>query len=90
MLNLETLLVDISNNNQYFVLIANGFNVKFRDWSTYDTTFSEGAHLDPRIILFGLNQLITEPKHILEHSSTFLCLIGEKIKCKREKIINIS
>ena len=49
--NLETLLVDISNRNPHFVLIAGDINDKSRNWSTYDTTISEGAHLDNRITL---------------------------------------
>ena len=44
MLNLETLLVDISNRNPHFVLITGEFNAKLRNWSTYDITTSEGAH----------------------------------------------
>ena len=44
MLNLEALLIDISNRNPHFVLITGDFNAKSRNCSTYDTTTSEGAH----------------------------------------------
>ena len=63
MLNLESLLADIPNHNPHFVLITGYFNAKSRNWSTYDTTISEGAHLDSLMTLYGLNQLITEPTH---------------------------
>ena len=46
MLNLEALLVDISNRNRHFVLIAGNFNATSKNWSTYYTATSEGAHLD--------------------------------------------
>ena len=65
MLNLESLLADISNRHPHFVRITRDSNVKSRNWSTYDSTTSEGAHLDYLMTLYGLNQLITEPTHIL-------------------------
>ena len=75
MLNLETLLVDIPNCHPHFVLITGDLNAKSRSWSTYDATTSEGAHLDSFMNLYDLNQLITEPIHILEHSSSCIDLI---------------
>ena len=77
-LNLESLLADISNRNSHFVLITGNFNVKSRNWSTYDTTTSEGAHLDYLMTLYGLNQFITEPTHILEHSSSCIDLLSHQ------------
>lgn len=45
-LNLETLLVNISNRNLHFVLITVYFNAKSTNWSTYETITSKGVHLD--------------------------------------------
>ena len=75
MLNLEALLIDIPNRNPHFVLINVDFNAESRSWSTYDTATSEGPHLDFPMTLYGLNQLIIEPKHILEHSSNCIDII---------------
>ena len=74
-LNLESLLADISNRNRHFVLITGDFDAKSRNWSTYNTTTSRGAHLDYLMTLYGLNQLIAEPTHVLKQSSTFIGLI---------------
>ena len=67
MVNLETLLADISNGTPHFVLITGDFNAKFRNWSTNDTANAEGAYLDFLMTLYGLNKLITKPTSILEH-----------------------
>ena len=75
MLNLESLLADISNRNLHFVRITFDFNAKSRIWSTYDTKTSRGAHLDSPMTLYGLNQLKAEPSHILDHSSSCIDLI---------------
>ena len=38
MLNLETLLADISYRNPHFIQINGDINAKSRNWSTYGTT----------------------------------------------------
>ena len=45
MLNLKSMLSDISNRTPHFVLIPGDFNAKSRNWFAYDTTTSEDAHL---------------------------------------------
>ena len=75
MLNLGELLVDISNCDPHFVLITGDLSAKSRNWSIYDTTTSEGAHLDSLMTLYGLNQLVAEPTHVLEHSSSCIDII---------------
>ena len=76
LLNLEKVIVDISSRNTHFLLITGDFNGKSRNWSTNDTTAGEGAHLDSLITLYGLNQLIKEPTHVLEHTSSCIDLIS--------------
>ena len=75
MVNLETLLADISNGTPHFVLITGDFNAKFRNWSTNDTANAEGAYLDFLMTLYGLNKLITKPTSILEHFSSSINLV---------------
>ena len=43
------------------------FNAKSSNWSSNDTTTAEGAQLDYLTPLYGMKQVITEPKHILEN-----------------------
>ena len=75
MVNLEKLLVDISNHNPDFVLITGDYNAKSRNWSTNDTVTAEGAPLDCFMTLHDLNQLIKESTNILKHSSSCIDLI---------------
>ena len=76
---MENLLVDKilieSNRNEHFDLITGDLNAKSRNWFTNETTTAEGAHLDFLMTLYGLSQLITEPIHILEHSTSCIDLI---------------
>ena len=51
------------------------FNTKLSNWSCNDTTTAEGAQLDYLTSLYGMKQVITEPTHILENSSSCIDLI---------------
>ena len=61
--NLEKMVLDISWNNPYFILITGDFNAKSSNWSSNDTTTAEGAQLDYLTSLYGMKQVITEPTH---------------------------
>ena len=58
-----------------FVLMIGDFNVKSCNWSINDTTTPEGAQLDSITSLYGMKQLISEPTHILQQSSSCIDLI---------------
>ena len=75
-INLKKLVANISNRNPHFVLISGNFSFKSTNWSSYGTTTSEGAQLDSLMTLHGLKQLITEPTHILENSSSCIDLVS--------------
>ena len=51
------------------------FNAKSSNWSSNNTTTAEGAQLDYLTSLYGMKQVITEPTHILENSSSCIDLI---------------
>ena len=51
------------------------FNAKSCNWSINDTTTPEGAQLDSITSLYGMKQLISEPTHILQQSSSCIDLI---------------
>ena len=72
--NLEKLVVNISSTNPHFILMIGDFNAKSSNWSSNDTTTAEGAQLDYLTSLYGMKQVITEPTHILENSSSCIDL----------------
>ena len=73
--NLEKLVVNISSTNPHFILMIGDFNVKSSNWSSNDTTTAEGATLEYLTSLYGIKQVVTEPTHILENSSSCIDLI---------------
>ena len=73
--NLENLIIDICSRKADFVLMIGDFNAKSSSWSTNNTTTPEGAQLDSITSLYGMKQLISEPTHILQQSSSCIDLI---------------
>ena len=73
--NLEKLVINISSTNPHFILMIGDFKAKLCNWSSNDTTAAEGAQLDYLTSLYGMKQVITEPTHILENSSSCIDLI---------------
>ena len=73
--NLEKIVVDISRSNPHFLLLIGDFNARSSNWSSNDTTTAEGAQLDYFTSLYGMKQVITEPTHILESSTSCIDLI---------------
>ena len=52
-----------------------GFNAKSRNWYSQDKTSFEGKTIESITSQFGLYQLINEPTHLLENSSSCIDLI---------------
>ena len=73
--NLEKLVVNISSTNPHFILMIGEFTAKSRNWLSNDITTAEGAQLDYLTSLYGMKQVITEPTHLLENSSSCIDLI---------------
>ena len=73
--NLEKLLINISSTNPYFILINGCFKATSSYWSSNDTMIAEGAQLDYLTSLYAIKQVITEPAHILENSSSCIDFI---------------
>ena len=72
--NFEKLITDIYCRKADFVLMIGDFNAKSCNWSINDTTTPEGAQLDSITSLYGMKQLISEPTHILQQSSSCIDL----------------
>ena len=51
------------------------FNAKSSNWSSNDPTTADGAQLNYLTSLYGMKQVITEPTHTLENSSSCTDLI---------------
>ena len=73
--NLENLLADISSRNPHFLLLLGDFNAKSKTWFINDQSSNEGTQLESLISLYGMTQLIAEPTHVLENSSSGIDLI---------------
>ena len=73
--NLEKLLINITIFDRHFGILFGDFNAKSKSWSANDTTTEEGTILENLTSLYGMNQLISDPTHILQHSSSYIDLI---------------
>ena len=73
--NLEKLVVNISSTNPHFMLMIGDFNAKSSNWSSNNSTTAEGNQLDYVTSLYGMKQVITEPTHVLENSSSCIDFI---------------
>ena len=57
------------------MILLGDFNAKSKSWSINDTTTEEGIILENLTSLFGIKQLISDPTHSLQHSSSCIDLI---------------
>ena len=73
--NLELNLESAVQNNPFLVVPIGDFNAKSSNWCKNDTTTSEGKATENISSQFGLHQVINEPTHILESSSSCIDLI---------------
>ena len=73
--NLELNLDVLIAKNPFLIVLIGDFNVKCKTWYNCDKTTLEGSKLDALTSHFGLQQLIHEPTHILEKSSSCIDLI---------------
>ena len=59
----------------FMTIVLGDFNAKTNNWCKADITSLEGSKTDPIANSYGLNQLIQEPTHILNSSSSCIDLI---------------
>ena len=68
--------LDILVQKNPFLMTAIGdFNAKSKNWYSQDTNSFEGKTIESITSQFGLYQLINEPTHLLENSSSCMDLI---------------
>ena len=73
--NFEMTLDLASKKNPYLLVVLGDFNAKLRQWYDEDSSTSEGILIENITSQFGLHQIINEPTHILENSSSCIDLI---------------
>ena len=73
--NFELTLDKIHENNPFMTIVLGDFNAKSNNWCKADITALEGSKIDTIASSYGLNQLIQEPTHILNSSSSCIGLI---------------
>ena len=73
--NFELTLDKIHENNPFMTVVLGDFNAKSSNWCKADVTSLEGSKIDTITSSYGLNQLIQEPTHILNLSSSCTELI---------------
>ena len=73
--NLEMTLDFVSKKNPFLLVVLGDFNAKLSQWHDKDTSTPEGISVESITSQFGLHQIINEPTHILENSSSCIDLI---------------
>ena len=73
--NLELNLESAVQNNPFLVVLLGDFNTKSSNWCKNDIITTEGKAIENISSQFGLHQMINEPTHILESSSSCIDLI---------------
>ena len=58
-----------------FTIILGDFNARSSSWWSSDTTTIEGTRIEALTSLYGLQQIISDPTHILPSSSSCIDLI---------------
>ena len=51
------------------------FNARSKSWLPYDIISPEGTEIDSLATMHGLQQLLSEPTHLLSHSSSCIDLV---------------
>ena len=73
--NFQMTLDLVSKKNPFFLVVLGDFNAKLSQWHDKDSSTSEGISVESITSQFGLHQIINEPTHILENSSSCIDLI---------------
>ena len=71
----ELTLDKIHENNQFMTSVLGDFNAKSHNWCKNDITSHEAFMTDVVMSNYGLHQLIQEPTHVLNSSSSYIDLV---------------
>ena len=73
--NFEKLLYQIQQFRSSSAVTLGDFNAKSKSWWNEGITSNEGSQIDSLTTIYGMEQLISDPTHILPNSSTCIDLI---------------
>ena len=73
--NLELNLEILCQNNPFLIVLVGDLNVKSKNWYSHDQTSHEGNEIENVTAQFGSQQIIKEPTHISNTSSSCIELI---------------
>ena len=73
--NLELNLETLCQNNPFLIVLIGNLNAKSKNWYFHDKTSHEGTEIENVTAQFGLQQIIKEPIHISNTSSSCVDLI---------------
>ena len=73
--NFEMTLETLTQKGSFLTTIIGDFNAKSCNWYSHDKTSFEGSTIESITSQFGLHQLINEPTHLLQSSSSCIDLI---------------
>ena len=73
--SLDQLLSNMISQNPIFLLVTGDLNARNLSWWKNDCVTREGNGIESLTCSYGLNQLISDPTHILENSSSCTDLI---------------
>ena len=73
--NLEKRVNQIKQLKPSFTIILGDFSARSSYWWPDDITSPEGTHINSLISIYGFDQLISDPTHILPASSSSIDLI---------------
>ena len=65
----------VSKKNLFLLVVLHDFNAKLSQWHEKDSSTSEGLSIENITSQFGLHQMINEPTHIVQNSSSCIDLI---------------
>ena len=68
--SLENVLGNIRNQDPAFTILLGEFNARSKGWWAHDITNNEGTQTESISPLYGFSQLMPEPTHILQNSSS--------------------
>ena len=73
--NLDLILDKIFETNRFLVIALGDFNAKLCQWYKNDKTTTEGSKVANLSSQYGLKQIINQPTHILNNSSSCIDLL---------------
>ena len=73
--NFEMTLETLAQKGSFLTTVTGDFNAKSNIWYKHDKTSFKGSTIESIITQFGLHQLINEPTHLLQNSSSCIVLI---------------